>query len=214
MSLSTPEPVPTFAFAAPLAVPSRRRPITRAEFEHLARIGFFGPDEHLELIEGEIVEKMTQNSPHATAIRRLETVLGRIFGEGFDIRPQLPLALGPLSQPEPDIAVVPGSFEDYEAAHPATAVLVVEVSDTTLAGDRGVKTGLYARAGIGDYWIVNLPDRVLEVYREPTAMPGQPLDHGYRTLTRLLPGDTVAPLAAPDAPIPVSDLLPRPAAAP
>ena len=214
MSLSTPEPVPTSAFAAPPPFLPRRRPITRAEFEHLARIGFFGPDEHVELIEGEIVEKMTQNSPHATALRLTEKALNRAFGEGFDVRPQMPLALDSKSQPEPDVAVVTGSPYDYQDAHPSRAVLVVEVSDTTLAGDRGVKTGLYARAGIGDYWIVNLPDRVLEVYREPTAMPGQPLDHGYRTLTRLLPGDTVAPLAAPDAPTPVSDLLPRPAAAP
>lgn len=193
---------------APLLLP-RRRPVTRLEFEHLARIGFFGPDEHVELIEGDIVEKMTQNSPHATAVRRAETVLGRVFSQGFDVRPQLPLALGPNSLPEPDIAVVPGSYDDYEAAHPTTAVLVVEVSDTTLAGDRTIKAGLYARAGIGEYWIVNLPERLLEVYREPVALPGQPLGHTYRQTLRLGDADTVTPLAAPGAFLAVTDLLPR-----
>jgi hypothetical protein len=100
----------------------------------------------------------------------------------------------------------------YESAHPTTAVLVVEISDTTLAQDRAIKAGLYARAGIPEYWIVNLPERVVEVYRGPVPMPGQALDHGYRALTRLFPGETLAPRVAPEAAVPVADVLPRAAA--
>jgi Uma2 family endonuclease len=196
---------------AALAV-GRRRLVTRDEFDRLAQIGFFRPEEKLELIEGEIYEKMTQNSPHAAALSLTQRLLDGILPEGHFIRPQMPLALGERSQPEPDLAVVVGSPRDYESAHPTTAVLVVEISDTTLAQDRAIKAGLYARAGIPEYWIVNLPERVVEVYRGPVPMPGQALDHGYRALTRLFPGETLAPRVAPEAAVPVADVLPRAAA--
>lgn len=187
----------------------RRRPVTRLEFERAVETGLYGPEERLELIEGVVVEKMTpQKSTHSTAILACEEALRASFRTGCHVRVQLPLALGDLSEPEPDLAVVAGGFRDYAAQHPTTAVLVVEVADATLAYDRSTKGPLYARAGVPEYWIVNLPDRMLEVHREPAAMAEQPLGHHYRSITRYTEGATVVPGAAPDQAVRVADLLP------
>jgi len=180
---------------------------TRQEYERAGELGLFGPDECLELIEGVIVCKVTQNSPHAVGIQLTEDVL-RAALPGHAYRVQMPLALGDMSEPEPDVAVVPGSARDYIAGHPQTAVLVVEVADTSLAVDRTTKAALYARAGIAEYWILNLPDRLLEVHRDPALMTEQPLGHQYRTVLRLSAEQSVSPLAAPEAVIRVSEVLP------
>ena len=167
------------------------------------------PGRTLELIEGEVIEKVTpQETPHATGIRLSDKAVNRIFMEGYDVRTQLPLEFGPRSKPEPDVAVVTGTIRDYARAHPTTAVLIIEVSDSTLRYDRTTKAGLYARAGITDYWILNLIDRVLEVHREPAAMTDMPLGHGYRSITRHTATASIAPLAAPQSLIAVADLLP------
>lgn len=100
-----------------------------------------------------------------------QDALRKAFGEGTHVRIQLPLALDPSSEPEPDVTVVRGSPRDYRDAHPSAALLVVEVADTTLSHDRDQKGSLYARAGVADYWIVNLVDQVLEVYRDPGPSP-------------------------------------------
>lgn len=178
------------------------------EFQRAYDLGAFGFDVRLELIEGEIIRKMGQNEPHAWAIRAMEEALRGLFPSGHDVRCQLPLILGPRSKPEPDLAIVAGSFNDYKQDHPTTAILVVEVSDTTLTMDRSTKAALYARAGIEDYWIVNLPDGVLEVHRQPAAMADQPLGHHYRSIIRLTPADTISPLGRPNAVVAVSSLLP------
>ena len=178
------------------------------EFQRAYDLGAFGFEHHLELIEGEIIRKMGQNGPHTWAVRTMEEALRVIFAEGCDVRVQFPLIFGPRSKPEPDVAVVVGSMNDYKHDQPTTAILVVEVSDATLAMDRTTKAALYARAGIPEYWIINLPDGVLEVHRQPAPMTGQPLGHGYRSLVRLTPGDTLAPLARPNATLAVSALLP------
>ncbi len=181
---------------------------TTDEFQRAYDLGAFGFDDKLELIEGEIIRKMTQNSPHAWTLRTMEKALSRIFTDGYDVRSQLPLVFAPRSKPEPDVAVVVGSINDYKTAHPTTAILIVEILDTTLLMDQTAKAAIYARAQIPEYWIVNLPESIIEVYREPSAMSTQPLGFGYRSLTRLVPGDTLSPLAAPDFQIPVADLLP------
>jgi Uma2 family endonuclease len=148
---------------------------TRAEYERMAETGVLRPDERVELLDGEILLVMTpQNSPHAAVIGKTEDVLRQTFGRGIWVRTQMPLILDPDSEPEPDLAVVPGSPSDYVQEHPRTALLVVEVADTTLEKDRGRKAATYARAGIPEYWIVNLVDHCLEVYRDPIASPGQP----------------------------------------
>lgn len=181
---------------------------TVKEFQRAYDLGAFGLETRLELIEGEIIRKMPQNEPHAWTIQAVTEALRSAFAAGHSIRTQLPLVFGLRSKPEPDIAVVVGSFDDYKRRHPATAVLVVEVSDSPLALDRTTKAALYARAGIEDYWIVNLPDGVLEVHRQPAAMTDQPLGHHYRSITRFVPTDTIAPLGLPDVPIAVRSLLP------
>lgn len=124
------------------------------------------------------------------------------------VREEKPVALDDDSEPEPDLAVVSGTHRDYSAAHPARPVLVVEVSESSLAWDRGEKGSLYARAGIGDYWIVNLIDRVLEVYRSP-VLDASAL-HGWRygSVETFAPPSTVSPESLPGAHIPVAGLLP------
>jgi len=146
-----------------------------------------------------------QGSRHATAVRLVEEALRQAFGQGFDVRVQLPLAIDPDSEPEPDLAVVPGSPRDYKDAHPRTAVLVVEVADATLAFDRERRARLYARAGIQDYWVLNLVERQLEVHRTPTTSGQSPRYQDIRTITA---SQSIAPLGCPDVSIAVADLLP------
>jgi Uma2 family endonuclease len=189
------------------AVPSLRL-WTREDYYKMAEVGFFGPEEHVELIGGRIVEMSPQNSPHFTAIRLVEDTLWTIFSAGYDIRVQGPLDISPVSQPEPDIAVVRGTIRDYAKAHPTTAELVVEVSDSTLAYDRGEKASLYASAGVPDYWVLNLVDCCLEVHRDPIPMPGQPYGYGYRSRTQYFANDAVTPLAMSHSAIKIAELLP------
>ena len=184
------------------------RRFSRLEYERLAELEFFQPDERLELIDGVMIVREPQYSPHATAIQLTRRALERAFGTGWDVRSQLPVALDDMSEPEPDASVVPGDPRDYRDAHPQRPVLIVEVALARLAFDRRRKASLYARAGIADYWVVNLVERVLEVYREPVATPAAPYGFRYRSVTRLRPPATVTPLAAPSAAIPVADLLP------
>lgn len=186
---------------------SQRRLWTVDEFQRASGLGAFG-DARLELIEGDLFRKASQTVAHAWGICAMDEALRGLFPTGYDVRCQLPLILGPRSKPEPDLAVVAGSFHDYKRAHPTTATLVIEVSDTTLAMDRTTKAALYARAGIEDYWTVNLPDGVLEVHRQPAAMADQPLGHHYRSITRLTAADTLAPLGRPEISVAVSALLP------
>jgi len=105
--------------------------------------------------------------------------------------------------------VVPGTWHDYAQAHPSRPVLVVEVAESSLRGDRGVKASLYARGGIDDYWIVNLVDRVLEVHRHPARTVDDPVGWRYGTVTTLDPGAAIAPLARPEGPVEVGTLFPR-----
>jgi Uma2 family endonuclease len=181
---------------------------TRDEYERMVEVGVFPPGDRLELIDGEIVTMTPQGSGHATAVGLAEDVLRVVFQVGYHIRGQRPLALEPSSEPEPDIAVVPGSLRDYRDAHPTTAILVVEVADTTLAYDRDHKGSLYACAGIPEYWIVNLPDQVVEVYRDPAPAPKARFGWGYRTVRPYRSGETLAASAAPQKQIAVVDLLP------
>lgn len=181
---------------------------TRDEYQQLADSGVLRPDERVELIAGEIIAVPPQHSRHATGVRLAEDALRALFGVGFDVRAQLPLALGQDSQPEPDVAVVVGTPRDFSEAHPTSALLVVEVADTTLTFDRETKSSLYAAAGIPEYWIVNLVHRQIEIHRDPSAMPETPFGRGYRTRTIGLPGETInAPLPA-GSPLAVDDLLP------
>jgi Uma2 family endonuclease len=132
--------------------------------------------------------------------------LRQAFGAGWRVRVQLPLGLGPDSEPEPDVAVVRGDARDFLADHPTTAALVVEVADASLELDRRLKARIYARAGISDYWIVNLIDRVVEVRRDPVTAGRR--GSRYRDVTAMAAGERIVPLAAPFASILIGDLLP------
>jgi Uma2 family endonuclease len=191
--------------AKTLAEPQPRR-WTRKEYYRLLDLDFFR-NQRVELIEGEILEMPSMKNPHAIALGLAQDVLGAVFGPGYWVRNQLPLHFGSRSEPEPDFAVVQGGPRDYQD-HPTTALLVVEISDTTLSFDRGRKKSLYARAGIEDYWIVNLMDDQLEVYREPQLESRRPRRYTYSKVTMLKPGAVAKPLAAPNARIAVSNLLP------
>ena len=175
------------------------------EFDHLTELGAFA-DRKLELLDGEIADKMSQNEPHARAIMLLQYKLIQLLPANRIVRVQLPLRLQ-TSKPEPDITVVAGSLRD-PVEMPTTALLAIEISDTTLQTDRDVKTHIYARAGIEEYWIVDLNARRVEVRREPRADATQPLGYGYRTLLYLNDTDTLAPLAAPDVSLAIADILP------
>jgi Uma2 family endonuclease len=185
-----------------------RRWITRAEFEALMEAGVFPREERLELLAGELTRREAVNTAHAVAVRLVQIALEQVLGAGYDVRPQLPLALSEFDMPFPDIAVVPGSPRDYLAQHPTIALLVVEVSEASLKTDRTVKGSLYASAGIPEYWILNLRERVLEVYREPAADARAVYGAAYRQQRIYTTGEPVSPLCAPDATLAVEQLMP------
>jgi Uma2 family endonuclease len=182
------------------------RRFTRLEYDRLIAQGFFDEDERIELLDGQLVVREPQGSRHVVAVELVREALQHAFGKGYHIRGHSPVALDDVSEPEPDVAVVRGRLRDYVAAHPASPVLVVEVADSSLGKDRVRKAALYARAGIADYWIVNLNDRVLEVYRAPARTAAGRWT--YRSVSRLRARAAVAPLAAPGRRVPVAALLP------
>jgi Uma2 family endonuclease len=193
------------ALPTPPESPVSRLKITREMYHRMAEQGFF-EGKRVELIEGEVFEKSPVSPRHFATGDRIQRLFNRLFGEGFWVRFQGPLAVGE-SEPEPDIAIVPGIPEQYQDRHPDTAVLVVEIADTYLLYDRTYKLSLYARAGIPEYWIVNLKERVLEVYRESIPLGDMPFGYGYKVREILRPDERVRPRAKPDAEIAVSDLL-------
>jgi Uma2 family endonuclease len=134
----------------------------------------------------------------------------KVFPESaYWIRVHAPLWLGNDSEPEPDVAVTKGAESDYsDIHHPTTALIVIEVAQTSLAVDRADKASLYASAGIADYWILNLQDRQLEVHRKPVKGAEQRFGHRYSKITILKSGDSISPLAAKTRRIAVADLLP------
>src|SRR6266436_11664 len=180
----------------------------RVEYERLIESGFFQPGDPIELVGGQLIVAEPQGSSHFAAIRAVEEALRATFGSGWEVRAQGPIALDEESEPEPDVAVVPGTFRDYVIGHPSQPVLVVEVSESSLALDREHKGSVYARARVADYWIVNLVNRVLEVYREPIGDQAAPFGWRYRSIEVLEPSVSVAPLAVADARLLVADLLP------
>jgi Uma2 family endonuclease len=184
----------------------RTRRWTRQEYGRLIDLGVLQEDDAVELLEGRLVVAEPQRTPHATAIDLAGEALRRAFGPGWRVRVQLPLGLGRDSEPEPDVAVVRGEARDFLADHPATAALVVEVADASLRLDRGIKARIYARAGIPEYWIVNLVDRVVEVHRDPASAGRRRFR--YRDVTAVAPGERIVPLAEPFASLLVADLLP------
>jgi Uma2 family endonuclease len=163
-----------------------------------------------ELVEGEIIKKVGQNLPHRIAISRLTGWLYRLFTEDYvqsqatiDVAPED----NPTSEPEPDVTVLSTPLPDLarqdprQNPTPQNIRLVIEVADTTVDYDLTVRAGLYARAGIPEYWVLNLRERKLHVFR-------QPFGGNYAPAIEYGEAAPVAPLAAPQAPVRVGDLLP------
>jgi Uma2 family endonuclease len=187
----------------PLAVRRWRR----AEYDRLIDLGVFR-GEPIELIGGQLVVAEPQGAYHASAVSTVDYALRVVLPPGWTVRLQAPVSLDEESEPEPDLAVVPGHPADYRAAHPAHPVLAIEVAESSLAFDREQKGSLYARAGLEEYWIVNLVDRVLEVYRDPEPDASAAYAWRYRSVVVLAPQAIVVPLAFPASRIAVADLLP------
>ncbi len=198
-----PPPTDPFAHLPPV------RPLrwTRDEYYRLAEAGFFD-GKRVMLVDGEILTMVPHNESHAWGVVNTMNSLQARLGDGFTYRPQLPLNLGQASDPEPDVAVVAGPPPRRPAPHPTTALLVVEVADTSLAYDTGDKACLYAAGGVTDYWVIDLVHTRVVVFRDPRPDPAARFGHAYTSVLYRGPGDTVAPLAAPGSPVAVADLLP------
>jgi Uma2 family endonuclease len=183
------------------------RPIlfSRAEYHALDAVRLFR-GQRVQLLRGVVVQESPMLPPHATGVRKVTKQLELAFPSGVDVRPQLPLDLGLITEPLPDVAVVTGSIDDFAVEHPKFSLLVVEVAEATLFEDTTTKAELYAEAGINDYWVLDLDNRRLLVFRDPAPVAAG--GHAYRTHKTFGPGDTLAPLAAPNSPVRVADLLP------
>ena len=195
----------TAVLEAPTAAPEEVQPDprklwTRTEYRQLIQDGFLA-DGNYELVLGKIVRKMGQGRWHIILVMRLIKVLEAVFG--FErLQSQATLPLGDNGDPEPDLAVLAQSIDQYVEQEPGEkdTILVVEVSDSTLAYDLSNKVRQYGSVGIPEYWVVDIPNRLLHVFREPTAA-------GYASETVLTPADEIRPLAAPLSPVRVADLL-------
>ena len=176
---------------------------TRDEYHKMIASGVFD-DVRVELLDGEIWDMAGQLTPHATSVRKTVLALQDIFDADYLVSAQLPVGITLWSEPEPDVSVIPGVPDDYADHHPTPEeiLLLVEISDTSLNKDRKRKAQAYARAGVTDYWIVNLVHRQLEVHRQPTP------DGVYLSIQTYAPTDAVEPLAAPGQTVRVADLLP------
>jgi Uma2 family endonuclease len=161
----------------------------------------------LILVAGVILEMPNPNPSHDASLLLTNEALRSAFGGGHCVRIQMGLVLSQTTDPVPDLAVVPGLPRDY-TEHPRTAQLIVEISESSLGYDRSEKAGLYAAAGIADYWIVDLVHRELIVHRDPRPEPAQPEGGRYQDVKTLRPGESIAPLAAPRSLIAINDLLP------
>jgi Uma2 family endonuclease len=185
----------------------RVRQWTRLEYDRLIDSGFFHEGDRVELLGGQLMVAEPQGSRHAATVSLGAEALRVAFGRGWYVMVQLPVALDDESEPEPDLAVVRGTAREYGDAHPSRPVLVVEVADSSRPLDRQHKASLYARAGVPDYWMADIVDNVLEVYRRPAASPEAVYGWSYADVQRLGRGATVFPLAVPTIPILVADLL-------
>ena len=180
---------------------------SRNEYYRVHEAGVFN-GMRVELIDGEIIALAAQLNLHMAGVTLVSDALRQAFGPSCWIRVQGSMDLTPHSVPDPDVAVVHGSPRNPPRNNPRTALLLVEVADSSLSYDRNVKTSLCAVSGILEYWILNLVDRQLEVYRDPAPDPRTQFGYTYASRTDLLPGATVSPLALPGATIAVADLLP------
>ncbi len=176
---------------------------TVAQYTDLVRQGVLRPDDRVELLEGVIVVMSPKNPWHDTAVHCIFDAVRQAVGKRAAVRCQATLVLEPSSAPEPDVAVVPGAITDYVAAHPTTALLVVECADSSLPQDRLSKSRMYAAAGIPEYWIVSRRDDAVEVFRDP-----DPATATYRSRRLAARGERIGLVALAGTDVAVVELLP------
>lgn len=181
----------------------RLRPISVDEYHRMIDAGILDEDEKVQLIDGMLVAMTPQGRPHAFVIQELNRLLVRALGDDFKVLTQLPLTLGKNSEPEPDLTIVRAQDAASTTHHPATALLVIEVSGDSLRFDRRTKAALYARTGIPEYWIVNLEDATIEVRSDPDAATG-----AYRETRVARRGETLTAAAVPGVQVDVACLFP------
>jgi Uma2 family endonuclease len=180
-----------------LLAPEKTRTLKRAEFDELVKLGAFD-DERVELIEGVIVTMSPQYPEHASPVQLLnEMLLPPLLGRAA-VRIQLPIYAVRESEPVPDVAIVP--LGAYRQAHPDQAHCLIEVAFSSLSKDRNIKAPLYAASGFHEYWVVNVPEKVIEVFHDP-------FQNGYRERTRHGVGETLALLDFPDVKVEVAKLF-------
>jgi Uma2 family endonuclease len=145
-----------------------RYSFTAEEFQRMGEAGIFRQDARLELIEGEIIEMSPIGSPHAACVKFLTRLLYSLFGDKFTVGVQDPVRLNDFSEPQPDVSLLRWRDDDYRERHPTPAdvLLVIEVADTTVLKDRTLKIPLYARSGVPETWLVNIPDERVEIYSD------------------------------------------------
>jgi Uma2 family endonuclease len=177
--------------------PEGIRPLRRVEYDQLIRLGAF-ENEKIELLDGVLVPMSPIGAPHASAVQKLgELLIPPLVGRA-SVRLQNPFAALEISEPEPDVVVAPRS--DYDTDHPAEAHLIIEVSESSLKKDRGLKRRLYAECGVPEYWVVNLVDRRIEVYTEPVGA-------SYRQVTLYERGESIRLQRFPDVEVRVLDVM-------
>ncbi|MEO7033041.1 MAG: Uma2 family endonuclease [Polyangiaceae bacterium] len=173
------------------------RPLRRAEYDQLVALGAF-QGERIELLEGALVAMSPIGAPHSSTVDRLTRLLVLALSERATVRCQGPFAALEFSEPEPDFTIIPPG--DYDTDHPSTAYLIIEVAEPSLALDRGKKLRLYASCAVPEYWVVNIPERCIEVYTEPS--PG-----AYAKVERYERGQSIRLVAFNDVAFAVSDVL-------
>lgn len=186
-----------------MAVLPRARRFTVDEYERMVHAGVFASDDRVELIEGEIIEMTPIGDPHASVVDRLNALLSRRLGDRVIVRVQGPVRFVALrSRPQPDLALLRPRADYYATGAPAAGeiVLLIEVMDTSVEYDRRRKAPLYARAGVSDLWLVDIPAGVVDVQREPGA-------DGYRDVRTYRRGESLMPPAFPDVALAVDDIL-------
>jgi Uma2 family endonuclease len=191
---------PTSAETTALLLESPRL-LSVDDYHRMIEAGILDEDERVELLEGVILAMTPQSPAHARCMRRLTRLLARRLGDDHDVAVQLPLTLGSRNEPEPDVAVVRADAAPRDQ-HPGTAVLVIEVARESLRRDRRVKGTVYARAGIPEYWIVNLETRVVEVFSDADAASG-----AYRRTRTVSATETLVSAALPELSFPVAEIF-------
>jgi Uma2 family endonuclease len=179
-----------------------RRLFTVDEYHRMAEAGVFGPEERVELIEGEILEMSPIGPRHAGCVINANRLFVTRLGDRAVVSPQNPVVIRPRSEPQPDLLLLRPRAVSYSREHPAPedVLLAVEVADTTVRFDRLVKARLYSRAAIVEFWLFLAQNCEVEVYREPGA-------DGYAQVTRLGGAALVSPLAFPDVRFAVADFF-------